>query len=82
MSPDAAQSRLRDYVTATLGKQLDDSDNIFVEGEASSLYSIELVMFFEEHLGIELDDRDLDRANFDTLKAMSSLIERKLSTDG
>jgi len=39
---------------------------------------VELVLFFEETLGIPLDDEDLARDNFATIDAMGRLIAWKL----
>ncbi len=73
-----AKNQLQEFVVRSLGKpDLADSDDIFEVGEATSLYSMELVLFIEEKLGIPLDDDDLERDNFSTIDAMGSLIERK-----
>lgn len=76
-----AKKQLREFVVRSLGKpDLTESDDIFEVGEATSLYSMELVLFIEEKLGIPLDDDDLERDNFATIGAMSDLIERKRAT--
>ena len=81
MDATTARALLRDYVVNSLAKpHLSDRDDIFDIGEASSLYSLELVLFFEEKLEIPLDDEDLALTNFATIDAMGSLIERKLQT--
>jgi len=81
MDANGAQTRLRDFVVQSLGKpNLTGSDDIFEIGEAPSLFSVELVLFFEETLGIPLDDEDLARDNFATIDAMGRLIAWKLGT--
>jgi acyl carrier protein len=76
-----AKTQLREFVVRSLGKpNLTESDDIFEVGEATSLYSMELVLFIEEKLGIPLDDDDLERDNFATIGAMAGLIERKWDT--
>ena len=81
MDATTARAQLRDFVLNSLAKpHLSDRDDIFDVGEASSLYSLELVLFFEEKLRIPLDDDDLALTNFATIDAMGSLIERKLLT--
>ena len=73
-----ATAQLQEFVLRSLGKpDLTGRDDIAV-GEASSLYSMELVLFMEEKLGIPLDDDDLERDNFATIDAMAGLIARKL----
>jgi methoxymalonate biosynthesis acyl carrier protein len=66
-------------VVRSLGKpDLTDDDDIFEVGEATSLFSMELVLFIEEKLAVPLDDDDLVRENFATLDAMGQMINRKL----
>ena len=73
-----AKQQLREFVIGSLGKpNLADSDDIFEVGEATSLYSMELVLFIEEKLGIPLEDDDLERDNFSSIGAMAGLVERK-----
>ena len=74
-----ATAQLQEFVLRSLGKpDLTGRDDIFEVGEASSLYSMELVLFMEEKLGIPLGDDDLERDNFATIDAMAGLIARKL----
>lgn len=81
MDATTARAKLRDFVVNSLAKpDLNDGDDIFEVGEASSLYSLELVLFLEERLEIPLDDDDLTPGNFATIDAMGSLIERKLQS--
>jgi acyl carrier protein len=78
MDVDQAKGELRTFVVHSLGKpDLDDRDDIFEVGEATSLYSMELVLFIEEKLGIPLEDEDLERDNFATIGAMTRLIGSK-----
>ena len=69
--------RIREFVTRSLKMPLADSADIFEVGGASSLFTVELVLFVEETLGAELQDDDLERANFCTIDAIVTLIERK-----
>ena len=81
MDATTARAQLRDFVVGSLAKpHLADQDDLFEVGEASSLYSLESVLFFEEKLGIPLDDQDVTPANFATIDAMGSLIEHELQT--
>jgi len=78
MDVTTAKQELRAFVIGSLGKpNLTDTDDIFEVGEATSLYSMELVLFIEEKLGIPLEDDDLERDNFSTIGAMAGLVERK-----
>ena len=73
------RERLRQFVVNSLGNQnLTDSDDIFEVGNATSLFTMELLIFIEESLGIPLDDDDLQRENFSTIMGMTKMIERKI----
>lgn len=70
--------RIRAFVTKSLGTpDLRDEDDIFYVGGATSLFSMELVVFIEDNLGVPLDDEDLDRENFATIDALAAMVERK-----
>lgn len=70
--------RIATFLRDSLGKpDLGVEDSIFTVGEASSLFTLELVLFIEEELGVELDDDDLERENFETINALSALVERR-----
>ena len=76
-----AHKQLRLFVVSSLGNpDLTDSDDIFEVGNATSLFSMELLIFIEESLGIPLDDHDLQRKNFSTIIGMTKMIERKLES--
>ena len=75
-------ARIRQFVVDSLGTpNLKNSDDIFDIGHATSLFSVQLVMFIEEELGVPLDDEDLQRENFCTISGMLRMIARKLAAD-
>jgi len=75
-----ATAQLQEFVLRSLGKpDLTGRDDIFEVGEASSLYSMELVLFIEEKLGIPLDDDDLVPDRIDSRARRGGLIVRSLS---
>lgn len=75
------RARIRQFVMDSLGvPSLKNTDDIFEIGHATSLFSIQLVMFIEEELGVPLDDEDLQRENFCTISGMLRMIERKLDS--
>lgn len=78
MTADEARPRVRAFVTRSLrADQLPDDADIFATGGASSLFAVELVLFVEETLGVELDDADLERENFATIDAIARLVGSK-----
>ena len=75
-----ATAQLQEFVLRSLGKpDLTGRDDIFEVGEASSLYSMELVLFMEEKLGIPLDDDDLVPDRIDSRARRGGLIVCSLS---
>jgi len=71
------REELRSFLKKSLGKTLSDVDDIFLVGDATSLFAMELVMFIEKSFEIMLDDSDLERANFNTIDGMARLVDRK-----
>jgi acyl carrier protein len=57
--------------------QLNDDDNIFDRGFVDSLFAMQLVNFIEMEFHIQLDNEDLDLANFSSIKRIVSFIENK-----
>ncbi|MCL1593814.1 MAG: phosphopantetheine-binding protein [Actinomycetia bacterium] len=75
------RAQLREFVTRSLGTpNLAGDDDIFEVGGATSLFSVELVIFIEDSLGVPLADDDLERDNFATINAMAAMIDRKHAT--
>jgi methoxymalonate biosynthesis acyl carrier protein len=80
LSPNDTRARVREFVARSLGSMnLEDGDDIFRVGGATSLFAMELVMFIEKQFGIVLEDNDLERANFATIDALTALVDRKLA---
>jgi acyl carrier protein len=79
VSLEEATHRLASFVRSSLGTpDLADEDDIFVKGDASSLFSMELVLFIEKELGVPLDDEDLEQTNFSSIMDLATLLESKL----
>ena len=78
MTPNDIQGQLQRFVGNALGADISPDDNIFEAG-ATSLFAIELVMFIETTFGVELDDSDLEAANFESVGAMARLTQRKMA---
>ena len=81
MDVNELHERIRQFVIKSLGTpDLSDSDDIFEIGRATSLFSLELVMFIEEELGVLLEDDDLQRENFCTILGLSRMVTRKVDS--
>jgi acyl carrier protein len=55
--------------------QLDE--DIFALGFINSMFAMQLVLFIEQEFQINIENEDLDFANFKTINAMTRLIESK-----
>jgi len=74
-----AAARLRSFVTSSLrNPDLGDDDDIFEQGDASSLFAMELVLFFEQELGVPMTDDDLEQQNFSSIRSLTDLLDAKL----
>lgn len=60
------------------GRTLGEDENIFEMGFITSLVAMQLVTLIEKRFHIAFEDDDLRRANFQSIRAIRSLIERRL----
>jgi methoxymalonate biosynthesis acyl carrier protein len=75
---DENKGRIRTFFSGFFRtNQLKDSDDIFALGFVNSLFAMQLVMWLEKEFAIAINDEDLDIANFNSIDAISSLINRK-----
>ena len=56
--------------------QLTDDQDIFALGFATSLFAMELVLFVEKQLGVQVSNSDLRIDNFRSVDAVVALVER------
>lgn len=75
LTPDIAAFISRSFE----GRAIAPDDDIFALGFANSLFAMQLVAFVEKEFRIDIDSEDLEMSNFRTVKAISALVERKLS---
>lgn len=73
------RERIRDYLGRTIGEDLDERDDIFELGLVDSLYGLQLVMFVENEFSVVVEGADLDIANFSSISALTSFVQRKVS---
>lgn len=62
------------------GHVLRDDEDIFSLGFVNSLFAMKLVTFIEAELGVQVEQNDLDIANFRTVDAMVAFVERRRGT--
>ncbi|MEC1679565.1 acyl carrier protein [Bacillus mojavensis] len=76
--------QIREYIEQNLVVfddeiELSNDDHIFEMGFVNSLFAMKLVIFLEQNFRFQLDNEDLDIANFSTVNRIVSLIEKKQS---
>ncbi len=80
----AVKEELRTYIVSeflpgeSLGNLKDDTP-LRTSGVLDSMGLLRLVSFVESHYGIELEAHETSIENFDTVNAISALIERKIA---
>ena len=56
---------------------LDDDASLFDSGAIDSLGLLDVVGFFEDELGLDIDDDDMEPENFESIAEMIRFAERK-----
>ena len=57
-------------------QELSDDDDLFSNG-FNSLYVLELFDFLDAHLGVKVEDADLEFDNFRSVNAVATFVRRK-----
>lgn len=73
---DEIKEPIRQFLHNHLNHQhkIDDTDDIFALGFVNSIFAISLVMFLEEQFDIQIDNKDLNLANFRSVEKMKDLV--------
>lgn len=75
---DDARTRVRRFVEPHFGAHpLRDDDNMFQLGYVNSLFAMQLVAFVENEFHLRIDSADLEIENFQSIEAISRLVEAK-----
>jgi acyl carrier protein len=70
--------RIRQFISSHASEtQIDDDEDLFANGHVNSLFAVQLVMWVERTFDIAAGNTDLDIANFRTISAIASFVERK-----
>jgi methoxymalonate biosynthesis acyl carrier protein len=78
MSTEENKVRIRSFLGSVLrNHDLQDNEDVFALGLVNSLFAMQLVQFVEHEFGMTVEDEDLDVDNFNTVNAISQLVERK-----
>lgn len=76
------KKRIREFIskeTFTDQNKIDDDTLLFDEGIFDSMGLLNLISFLEEDFGVKVQDFELDAANFGSIDAISSYLEKKLN---
>ena len=57
-------------------KGIDEGTDLFAEGHVNSLFALEMVVFIEKTFSLKIPRKEMNKANFTTVAAMASLVER------
>ncbi|MFD2169278.1 acyl carrier protein [Tumebacillus lipolyticus] len=75
---EANKVKIREFLSRHFkNHDLKDDEDIFALGFVNSLFAMQLVMFVEGEFGIRVENEDLDLANFRTVDAIATLVEKK-----
>jgi acyl carrier protein len=76
-------AKIREFITENflfgIAEKFGDTDSLLDRGIIDSTGAMELVSFLETEFAIEISDRDLVPENLDSVAAITSFVERKLS---
>lgn len=71
----AVRTWLRQHVTGDV--EIKDDDQLIESGLLTSLQTVELVLFLDEHFGIEVTDDEFIEENFASVNAIAQLVASK-----
>ncbi len=79
---DPIQSTVKSYILEQFlpdakGDELDASTPLIAGGILDSLATVRLVMFLEEHFGIEVQAHEVSADNLETLDRIANLVRKK-----
>lgn len=81
MSAEENKAKIARYLVRFFpGLELKEEDDIFSLGFVNSMFAMQLVNFVEHEFGVSVENEDLELDNFRSIKALTSLVDRKLST--
>lgn len=75
------KEQIREFVCKTTfsdPQKIDDGTLLFDEGIFDSMGLLNLISFLEENFEIKVGDSELDAANFGSIDAITSFLQRKL----
>lgn len=77
----SVKNKIRDYLDkhVLFGIPVNDTDSLFQSNLMDSTSAVELVIWLEEAFDITIDDDELEPETIETINALTSLVEQKIS---
>jgi methoxymalonate biosynthesis acyl carrier protein len=80
MAADTNKAKIRAFIGRFIpNHDFNDDDDIFALGFVNSLFAMQIVLFVETEFNITVENEDLEIENFNSISAISGLIDRKVS---
>jgi methoxymalonate biosynthesis acyl carrier protein len=74
------RQQIEEFVSAHInGMPLDEDTDIFGKGYVSSMFSVQIVAWLENSLGVTVATEDMALGNFRTVRSISEFVRRKRS---
>lgn len=78
MTTTEIKEKIRAFISRFIKvNQLKDDHDIFALGFVNSMFAMQLVLFVEQEFKIKVENEDLDIQNFNTVNAITTLVESK-----
>ena len=78
MTTTEIKERIRAFISRFIKvSDLQADQDIFALGFVNSMFAMQLVLFVEQGFGIKVENEDLDIQNFNTINAITALVESK-----
>jgi len=75
---DVIKQKTREFIGRFVkNREIGDDVGLFETRLVDSMFAMQLAMFVENDLGVELADDDLDLANFRSINAIADFVQRK-----
>ena len=80
MTTDSIKEKVKAFILRFVRyEDLKDDEDYFALGFVNSLFAIQLVAFVEKEFQIKVENTDLDIKNFNSIDAITRLVERKIT---
>ncbi|MFK0047547.1 acyl carrier protein [Streptomyces sp. NPDC090741] len=79
-TPEEVTSTVRQFISRLSGRPgIEDDRPLISDGVLDSVAAVQMVDFVERTFDIEIADEDLELANFDSIRGLAGLVNRRLA---